>query len=104
MEYAFNIENFCKIISAESVPHDTDGLSFLLEDTNITIKKPYTDLQGEEMGNSVEINNNKGLLLSITVMKNYVSKTNQPQSLNFSLQKHDNRKLKQRPKINQTHF
>lgn len=72
MDYTFSIENFHKIISADVVPNDADGLSFSLGETDVTIKKPYTDLDGEEMGNSIYIDNNNGLLLSIRLTDNYL--------------------------------
>lgn len=72
MDYSFNIENFTKIISADVVPNDADGLSFSLGETDVTIKKPYIDLDGEDMGNSIQIDNNNGLLLSIRVIDNYL--------------------------------
>ncbi|MBD3906453.1 hypothetical protein NAL32_17395 [Chryseobacterium sp. Ch-15] len=72
MDYAFNIENFTKIISADVVPDGADGLSFSLGETDFTIKKPYIDLDGEEMGNSIYIDNNDGLLLSMRITQNYL--------------------------------
>ena len=65
MDYTFNIENFSKIISADVVPNNEDGLSFSLAETDVTIKKLYIYLDGEKMGNSIQIDNNNGLLLSV---------------------------------------
>ncbi|RZL44386.1 MAG: hypothetical protein EOP00_20055 [Pedobacter sp.] len=72
MDYTFNTENFNKIISANVVPNNADGLSFSLGEIDVTIKKPYIDLDGDEMGNSIQIDNNNGLLLSIRIVKNYL--------------------------------
>lgn len=72
MDYTFNIENFNKIISAEVVPNNADGLNFSLGETDVTIKKPYIDLDGDEMGNSIQIDNNNGLMLSIRLINNYL--------------------------------
>ncbi|RPE12822.1 hypothetical protein EGT74_04565 [Chitinophaga lutea] len=65
-KYDFTTENFTRIINSDTVPaHDHNGLDLEFGDTEITIKKPYIDADGEEMGNSIFILHDNTLCISM---------------------------------------
>lgn len=71
MKYDINLENIQKIINADTVPEDdSDGLEFDLDDCEVTIKKPYIDKDGDEMGNSIYVDYNDGRVLSFRAQEN----------------------------------
>jgi hypothetical protein len=62
MKYDFDIDNFSRIINSDAVPaHDDNGLDLEFGSTEINIKKPYIDADGEGMGNSIFILHDNGL-------------------------------------------
>jgi hypothetical protein len=67
-EYPLNNENLLKIINSESVPDD-DSLCFDIEESEITIWKPYIDDEdGTDSGNTVFIKKDN---LKICILANY---------------------------------
>lgn len=65
-KYDFTIENFTRIINSDIVPaHDRSGLDLEFGNTEITIKKPYVDTDGETMGNSIFIWQDNALCISM---------------------------------------
>lgn len=56
--YDFNAENILKIIQSDHVPdNDMNGFSFDIDNTSVTIRKPYFNEDGEEAGNSIYVSN-----------------------------------------------
>ena len=66
--HAFNLENIKSVINAIVVPYGSDGLDLDIDDSEITIKKPYIDDDGDARGNSVFIDsNNNGMAIFMTI-------------------------------------
>lgn len=66
MNYELNPDSFIRIINSEVVPdNNSNGLEFEIGNTEISIKKPYIDLDGDEMGNSIFIQHDNGLIVNI---------------------------------------
>lgn len=67
-KYDFTIQNFTRIINSDTVPaQDRDGLDLEFGDIEITIKKPYIDADGQEMGNSIFIWQDNGWCISMRI-------------------------------------
>ncbi|PYF74744.1 hypothetical protein [Pedobacter nutrimenti] len=73
MKYDFTIPNFTRIIQSVLVPdQDSDGLELELGNTEINIKKPYLDADGEQMGNSIFIRADQGLIISMRMESDFL--------------------------------
>lgn len=69
MKYKLNSENLLKIINSELVP-EVGRFDFEIDNVEITVKKPYIDNDGDEMGNSIFIDNTDGKIISIRLERN----------------------------------
>ena len=67
MKCDFNLENLRKIINSPMVPDAPDALEFDIEQVAISIKRKYTDADGDERGNSILINTGEGLMLFVSI-------------------------------------
>jgi hypothetical protein len=69
MKYKLNSENLLKIINSELVP-EAGRFDFEIDNVEITVKKPYIDDDGDEMGNSIMIDNNDETMIFINLSNN----------------------------------
>lgn len=67
MKYDFTIPNFKRIINSDLVPANRSGLDIELGSTDICIKKPYIDDDGDEMGDSIFITKDDGLMIYMRI-------------------------------------
>lgn len=73
MKYDFDINNFTRIINSDAVPADDNGgLDLELGNTEITIKKPYIDVDGDHMGNSIFILHDNSLCISMRIESGFL--------------------------------
>jgi hypothetical protein len=73
MKYDFDISNFTRIINSDAVPaHDNSGLDLEFGNAEITIKKPYIDADGDQMGNSIFILHDNGLCISMRIESGFL--------------------------------
>lgn len=70
MKYDFNLENLRKIINSPIVPDAPKALEFDIEKATISIKRQYTDADGDERGNSILIDTGGGLMLFVSIEDN----------------------------------
>jgi hypothetical protein len=72
-KYDFNIQNFSTVINSAAVPeHDRDGLELAFGDTEVTIKKPYVDADGDHMGNSILILKDDDICISMRIESGFL--------------------------------
>lgn len=67
MKYDFNLENLRKIIESPTVPDAPEALEFDIEQAAISIKRKYTDADGDERGNSILIDTGEELMLFVSI-------------------------------------
>lgn len=72
MKYDFDIPNFSRIINSPLVPADRAGLDLELNSTDICIKKPYIDTDGDEMGNSIFISKDDGTTIYMRIESGFL--------------------------------
>jgi hypothetical protein len=67
-KHDFTIENFTRIINSDIVPaYDRNGVDLEFGNAEVTIKKPYIDADGQEMGNSIFIWHDNALCISMRI-------------------------------------